>query len=79
MKNLAKVIEHEELRKDMNSGAILLSDNNVAGEYKTRKVMLKSVNDVSNEINKLKEQLSEIDNIKNDMREIKELLRGLAK
>lgn len=79
MQNLAKVTEHEELRKDMNSGAVLLSDKNVANEYKTKKNMLRSVHSVNAEINIIKEKLSEFEDLRSDMREIKELLRGLAK
>lgn len=79
MQTLAKIEDREELRKDISTGAILLSDRNVANEYKTKKSMLKNVRDVSSEINTIKEKLSEIDTIKNDMQEIKALLRGLAK
>lgn len=79
MQNLAKIEEHEELRKDMSTGAILLSDRNIANEYKTKKNMMRSVRDVNMEINSIKEKLSEIDNLRTDMQEIKELLRGLTK
>ena len=79
MQTLAKVENHEELRKDMKTGAILLSDRNAANEYKTKKTMLRSVRDVNSEINTIKEKLSEIDSIRDDMKEIKELLKGLVK
>lgn len=79
MQNLAKIEEHEELRKDVKTGAILLSDKNIVNEYKSKKAMLNNVRDVSAEINNIKEKLSEIETIKDDMKEIKELLRGLAK
>lgn len=79
MQNLAKIEEHEELRKDLSTGAILLSDRNIANEYKTKKNMMRSVRDVNVEINSIKEKLSEIDNLRTDMQEIKELLRGLTK
>jgi|LakMenEpi03Aug12_release.lakeMendotaPanAssembly.Ray.scaffolds.fasta_scaffold01135_28 hypothetical protein len=79
MENLAKVKEHEELRKDMHNGAILLSDRNIANEYRSRKAMMNNVRDVSAEINSIKEKLSDLESVKTDMQEIKELLRGLAK
>lgn len=79
MQTLAKIEEHEDLRKDISTGAILLSDKNVANEYKTKKNMMRSVRDVNAEINNIKEKLSEIDNLRTDMQEIKELLRGLTK
>lgn len=79
MQSLAKIEEHEELRKDVHTGAILLSDRNIANEYKTKKNMMRSVRDVNVEINSIKEKLSEIDNLRTDMQEIKELLRGLTK
>ena len=79
MQNLAKIEEREELRKDMSTGAILLSDRNIANEYKSKKNMMRSVRDVNVEINSIKEKLSEIDNLRTDMQEIKELLRGLTK
>jgi hypothetical protein len=79
MENLAKVKEHEELRKDTYSGAILLSDRNIANEYRSRKAMMNNVRDVSAEINSIKEKLSDLESVKTDMQEIKELLRGLAK
>ena len=79
MQNLAKIKEHEELRKDTHTGAVLLSDKNVLSEYKSKKAMMNNMRDVSTEINNLKEKLSKVDKIENDMQEIKELLRGLAK
>lgn len=79
MQNLVKIEEHEELRKDMNNGAILLSDRSVVNEYKNRKAMMNNVRDVSAEINNIKQKLSELDSVKTDMQEIKELLKGLAK
>lgn len=79
MQNLVKIEEHEELRKDTNNGAILLSDRGVVNEYKTRKAMMNNVRDVSVEINNIKQKLSELDSVKTDMQEIKELLKGLTK
>lgn len=79
MNNLAKVKEHDELLKDVKTGAVLLSDRSVANEYQSRKSMIKNVRDVSVEINTIKEKLSKVDKLENDMQEIKELLRGLVK
>lgn len=79
MTTLAKVEQHEELRKDTVSGAILLSDKNVVNEYKTKKAMLNGVRDVNAELNMLKEKVSKIDKVENDLEEIKALLRGLVK
>lgn len=79
MQTLAKIEDHEDLRKDVHTGAILLSDKNIAIEYKTKKNMMKNARDVNTEINNIKEKLSEIDNLRTDMQEIKELLRGLTK
>lgn len=79
MHNLAKVEDRVELRKDINNGAILLSDHNIANEYKAKKAMMNNVRDVSAEINTIKEKLSDLETVKNDMQEIKELLRGLAR
>lgn len=79
MQTLAKIKEHEELRKDMKTGAVLLSDKNVLSEYKSKKAMMNNVRDVNSEINNIKEKLSKVDKIESDMQEIKELLRGLVK
>lgn len=79
MQNLAKVKEHENLMKDMDSGAVLLSDKTAMNEYKSKKNMLQNMRDVSSEINTIKQKLSELDSVKTDMQEIKELLRGLAR
>lgn len=79
MDNLARVKEHEELRKDTKTGAVLLSDKSLVNEYQSKKNMIRSVRDVSAEINTLKQKINEIDSIKSDMQEIKELLRGLVK
>lgn len=79
MSNLAKVKEHDELLKDVKTGAVLLSNRSVANEYQSRKNMIKNVRDVSIEINTIKEKLSKVDKLENDMQEIKELLRGLVK
>ena len=79
MQNLAKIEEHEELRKDMTTGAVLLSDRNVANEYRTKKNMMQNVRDVNSELNILKEKVSKIDKVESDLEEIKALLRGLVK
>ena len=79
MSRLAKIEEHEELRKDMKSGAILLSDKNVVNEYTSRKAMMNGVRDVNSELNILKEKVSKIDKVESDLEEIKALLRGLVK
>lgn len=79
MENLARVEEHQELRKDVKTGAVLLSDKNIVNEYQAKKTMLRNVRDVSNEINTIKERLSKVDKLENDLEEIKALLRGLAK
>lgn len=79
MPNLAKIEDRIELRKDLETGAILLSDQNVVNDYKNKKAMMKNVRDVSAEINNIKEKLSDLESVKKDMQEIKELLRGLVK
>lgn len=79
MERLAKVEEYEELRKDMKSGAILLSDKNAANEYSSRKAMMNGVRDVNSELNILKEKVSKIDKVESDLEEIKAMLRGLVK
>lgn len=79
MQNLAKIEEHEELRKDMTTGAVLLSDRNIANEYRTKKNMMQNVRDVNSELNILKEKVSKIDKVESDLEEIKALLRGLVK
>lgn len=79
MSSLVKIEDHEELRKDRKTGAVLLADRTVADDYKSRKTMLKNVRDVNVEINNIKEKLSKVDKIESDMQEIKELLRGLVK
>ncbi len=79
MQKLVKIEEHEELKKDIFTGAILLSDRNIVNEYKSKKSMMNNMRDVSNEINTIRQKLSELESVKTDMQEIKELLRGLAK
>ena len=79
MSRLAKIEEHEELRKDMKSGAILLSDKSVVNEYTSRKAMMNGVRDVNSELNILKEKVSKIDKVESDLEEIKAMLRGLVK
>ena len=79
MNRFAKVEDHEELVKDMKSGALLLTDRTVADEYISKKTMLKSVSDINSEINILKDKISKIDKVESDLEEIKALLRGLVK
>lgn len=79
MSNLAKIEDRIELRKDMDTGAILLSDHNIAEEYKSKKAMMNNMRNVGAEINSIKEKLSDLESVKADMQEIKELLRGLIK
>jgi hypothetical protein len=78
MSNLYKVKERPELRKDMNTGAVLLSNKDIADDYMTRRNMLTKSKHMSEEINTIKSKLSEIDSLKEDMSEIKDLLKRIV-
>jgi uncharacterized protein YydD (DUF2326 family) len=75
---LQKVENHENLLKDSESGAILLSNRNVADEYKARKKLLNHNRSLETEINMIKQELEELNAIRDSVNEIKELLKGLA-
>jgi hypothetical protein len=65
--DLVKVKGHEELRKDPNTGAILLNDKNKANEYLTKRKVFENDAAITKEINTLKD----------DMKDIKSLLQQL--
>lgn len=75
---LAKINDHNELVKDVSSGAVLLNDRTSANDYLARKKMLSTSRTMTDEINTMKNKIAEIDTIKDDLAEIKELLKGLA-
>jgi len=76
---LYKIKDHDHLRRDPNSQAILNINRQEAKEYELKSKAFNTARSVTEEINTIKSKLSEIDNIKSDMQEIKELLRGLIK
>jgi hypothetical protein len=78
MDNLYRIKERPELRKDMNSGAVLLSNKDHADDYHSRKRMMNNSRNMSEEINILKSKLSEIDSLKQDMSDIKDLLQRIV-
>lgn len=71
---LAKIKEHENLVKDLKSGAILLSNKTPINEYTSRKRMMQNDRSMNNEINTVKQEVNEI---KSDLKEIKELLQRM--
>lgn len=77
--HLYKVKDHEYLRRDSKSQAILNINVKEAREYEARSKMLNSSKTAIEEINSIKEKLADLESVKKDMQEIKELLRGLIK
>jgi cell shape-determining protein MreC len=73
-RNLAKIEDRPNLVKDVDSGAILLSNSIVADEYKLKKSMLNKNRKLDEELVEIKTKLADVDSIKADMKEIKELL-----
>lgn len=76
---LHKIKDHDFLRRDPNTQAILNTNRQEVKEYELKSRAFNTARSVTEEINTIKSKLSEIDSIKSDMREIKELLRGLIK
>jgi hypothetical protein len=64
---LVKVKDHQELRKDPRTGAILLTDKNKAEEYLSKRKVFENDAAITKEINTLKD----------DMKDIKSLLQQL--
>ena len=75
---LQKIENHENLVKDSESGAILLSNRTIVDDYRARKKILNHNKNLETEINMIKQELAELNNIRDSVNEIKELLKGLA-
>jgi hypothetical protein len=69
---LVKVKDNADLRRDINSNAIVNVDNIALEQYWTKR------NEILAEKEKIKRQEEEINNIKEDVKEIKELLKQLV-
>ena len=67
----AKVKDHENLVRDMNSKAILNTDRLALQEYYQKRDLAKK------ELSEKVESKQRLDKIENDMAEIKELLRSM--
>ena len=68
----AKVKDHENLVRDMNSKAILNTDKLALQEYYQKRELAKK------ELSEKTESKQRLDKIENDMAEIKELLRMMV-
>jgi|TARA_R110000822_G_scaffold306094_2_gene432162 t-SNARE complex subunit (syntaxin) len=68
----AKVKDHENLVRDMNSKAILNTDRLALQEYYQKRELAKK------ELSEKTESKQRLDKIENDMAEIKELLRMMV-
>lgn len=73
-----KIKDHEHLRRDPRSNAILNTNVHEAKEYELRSRMLNATRSTTEEINTIKEKLSKVDALENDLREIKELLQRIV-
>lgn len=73
-----KVKDHQHLRRDAKSQAILNTNVKEAKEYELRSKMLNVTRSTSDELNIMKEKLSKIDELESDMKEIKELLKRIV-
>lgn len=60
---IAKVIDHPDLIRDMESKAILASDRNKYRDYKQKKDLLKNTMRYGEEIDSLKKDVQEIKSI----------------
>lgn len=78
MNKLYKVKDHEHLRRDSVSQAILNTNVQEAKEYELRSKMLNSNRTNSEEINNIKSKLSKVDKLEQDMQEIKALLQRIV-
>jgi hypothetical protein len=76
-RDLYKVRERPDLRKDMRTGAILLSDSKSSDEYASRKKMMNDSRYMNEDINSLKEKIKSIDALRDDVQQIKELLQRI--
>lgn len=77
--DLRKITDHEDLVKDRESGAILLSNQGKANEYLLRKKAINDSKQMAQEINSVREKLGEIDELKSELGEIKRLLQLIVK
>lgn len=68
----AKVKDHDNLIRDMNSKAILNTDRLALQEYHQKRELIKK------ELSEKKESKERLDKIENDMAEIKNLLTQLV-
>jgi hypothetical protein len=75
---LVKVEGHPELRKDIESGAVLQVDTSARDEYLRKRDLINSTKRNQEEIAAIKEKLGEIDNVKSDLQDIKNLLKELV-
>lgn len=76
--NWYKVKDHEHLRRDPRSKAILNINEQEAKEYQLRSKMLNGVRSTTEEINSIKDKLSKVDSLETELKEIKELLQRIV-
>jgi hypothetical protein len=70
--NYSKIEGHENLLRDLKTGAIINTNINEYEDYiRTKKIK-------ENELKKINNLECEVASIKNDLSEIKDLLRGIA-
>lgn len=74
-----KVKDYEDLVKDRQSGAILMSNHSKAAEYLNKRKEIQKQHEMRSEINVIKERLSGLEEMKSDVSQIKNLLEKLAK
>lgn len=75
---LQKIENHENLVKDSESGAILLTSKSIVDDYKARKKILNHNRNLESEINTIKSELAELNKVRDSINEIKEMLKGLT-
>lgn len=76
--NWYKVKDHEHLRRDPRSNAILNTNVHEAKEYELRSKVLNGNRANAEEINNIKEKLSKVDSLEFELKEIKELLQRIV-
>lgn len=78
MRKYARITDHEELIKDVKTGAVLLSNHATANEYNMKRKSLEDARRMASEINTIKERLGSLETVKDDLADIKSLLKQIA-
>lgn len=72
-------ITNSTLARDMNSRALVETDQNKATEYKTKARIMNDTRELKEQMCTLRKKVENLETVKQDISEIKELIKGLIR